>query len=360
VTILQFLMGLALLVSGAEVLVRGASRLAARLGVSSLVVGLTVVAFGTSFPEVVVSVDASLRGESEIATGNVVGSNIFNVLFILGLTALLVPLRVSSRVVRVEVPLLVLVSLAVLGMAFDGNVTRGEGLLLVAGLGAYTLFLWRRGRRGDAAATAAGRTAPDGEIEAPSDRKGSVLTDGLSVVVGLVFLVGGARLFVGAAVALAEWLGISEVVTGLTIVAAGTSMPEVLTSIVAALRGERDIAVGNVIGSNLFNLLGVLGVVAVAAPSGLEIPSGLIAFDLPVMVAVAVFCLPIGLSGAMISRLEGAILLGYYGAYTLYVILEATGHERADDLRAALLYFVVPITTVTSGVMLFRALRRRC
>ncbi|MFN3597517.1 MAG: calcium/sodium antiporter [Rubricoccaceae bacterium] len=350
-TVFLFVLGLGLLVAGAEALVRGASRLAAALGVSPLVIGLTVVAFGTSAPELAVSAGAALAGQGGLALGNVVGSNIFNVLLILGVSALIVPLVVSADLVRRDVPLMIALSAATLALARDGVLSRLDGALLLTGLATYVGYLLAAARRERAPAS----------MDAPARSRGvrGALTDGALVLVGLGALVVGARWLVAGAVAFAEALGVSETVIGLTIVAAGTSLPEVVTSVVASVRGARDIAVGNVVGSNLFNLMGVLGLAGVLAPDGVTVAEGVLTFDLPVMLAVAVACLPVFFTGGTISRGEGAVLLGYYVAYTAYAVLGATGSGAQPGLGAAMLYFVLPLTALTLVVLAWQEHRRR-
>lgn len=351
-TILLLLAGLVLLILGAEALVRGASRLAAAAGITPLIVGLTVVAFGTSAPELAVSTGSALAGQAGIAVGNVVGSNIFNVLFILGLSALIVPLTVSAQLIRLDVPIMIGCSVALLGLGLDGRLSRPEGALLFGALLTYTALLINQGRR----QTAAGRTA-DSQAGVGPARPVSWPANAALVVGGLGLLVLGSQWLVGSAVAIAQALGVSELVVGLTVVAAGTSMPEVVTSLVAAVRGERDIAVGNVVGSNVFNLLGVLGLSSLVAPAGLEVSAASLHFDLPIMVAVAFACLPIFFTGHVIARWEGALFLAYYLAYTLYLILAATQHDALAVYGTAMRYFVLPLTGLTLLVVSLQALR---
>lgn len=341
--------GLVLLVFGAEFLVRGSSRLAAAFGIPSLVVGLTVVAFGTSAPELAVSVRSAWAGRGDLALGNAVGSNIFNVLFILGLSALIAPLVVARRLVRLDVPILVGVSVLLLLLALDGSLGRVDGALLFAGILAYTGFQIREGRRAGSRTERARRNDRSG---------GSRIADVAFVVGGLAALVLGARWLVSAAVELALGLGVSELVVGLTVVAGGTSLPEVATSVAASLRGQRDIAVGNVVGSNLFNILAVLGLAGLLAPEGVEVSRAALSFDLLVMLAAAVACLPIFFTGYRIARWEAALFLGYYGAYTGYLVLHAAEHPALPAFRTALLWFVLPLTAVTVLVVAVRALRR--
>lgn len=339
---LFFVLGLATLVAGAEMLVRGASRLAVSWGITPLVVGLTVVAFGTSAPEMAVSIGATLSGSANLAIGNVVGSNIANVLLILGLSAVIAPLVVHEQIIQQEIPILIGASLIVVAMALDGYVGRVESALLFIGALAYTAFLVTQSRR------AAKDAASDFSVEIPGstwDRHWSIQT--LLILGGLGLLVLGADWLVGASVVFAKLIGVSDLVIGLTLVAIGTSMPEIATSLIAALRGQRDIAVGNVIGSNIFNLLAVLGAAGVAAPSGLAVPEAARTFDLWVMLAVAFACLPILLTGRQIARWEGALFLAYYAAYTIYLLLMAQQHDALTAYSNIMLSFVVPLTIVT-------------
>lgn len=338
--ILSFVAGLVLLVAGAELLVRGASRLAAAFGVTPLVIGLTVVAFGTSAPELAVSVSSAFAGDADIAIGNVVGSNIANVLLILGISAVIIPLVVKSQLVRFDVPVMIGASFLLLALGLDGSIGRLDGVVLFALVLTYVVVLIRKSRRETAEVVA------EFEEEYAAGPTSVPLNVGL-VALGLGMLVLGSNLLVDAAVTVAERLGVSELVIGLTLVAVGTSVPELATSIMAAIKGERDIAVGNVVGSNIFNILTVLGLSSLVAPNGIPVARGALDFDIPFMVAVAVACLPIFLTGHLIARWEGAVFLGYYVAYTLYLILKASEHDALDPFSLAMFRFVVPITVVT-------------
>lgn len=346
---LLFLAGLAALIAGAELFVRGAAALAAAIRVSPLVIGLTVVAFGTSAPELAITVQASRAGSGDLALGNVVGSNICNILLILGLSALVTPLVVAARLVRLDVPLLILASIATLLLGLDGSIGRSEGAVLFACIVAYTTWLVRQCRREQ-------REVVREYEEAFADRPayGPLALRVVLMVVGLVLLVLGSRWLVDAAVSVALSLGVSELVIGLTIVAVGTSLPEVATSVLAGIRGERDIAVGNVIGSSLFNLLCVLGLGAVASPTGVSVPPDALRFDIPVMIAVSIACLPILGSGHHIARWEGGLFLAYYVAYTLHVVLAATRNPALREFDVVMVVFVVPLTIVTLVVMTLR------
>ncbi|MFZ1501161.1 MAG: calcium/sodium antiporter [Giesbergeria sp.] len=354
---LTFLAGLAALVAGAELLVRGASRLALSFGISPLVVGLTIVAFGTSAPEMAVSSGAVLNGQTGLAMGNVVGSNIFNVLFILGLSALITPLVVHAQLIRQEVPIMIGASLLVLVLALDGTLGLVDGALLFGLLLVYTGFLVVQSRR----ASREVQAEFDAEIQParPGAWDARLPMQLALIAAGLALLVFGSGWLVSAAVFFAQSLGVSDLVIGLTIVAAGTSMPEVATSIMAALKGERDIAVGNVVGSCTFNLLGCLGLSGLLAgllpgSPGLTVAPSLLALDIWIMLAVALACLPIFLSGREIARWEGAVFLGYYVAYMAYVVLAAQQHAVLVQFSAVMMGFVVPITVVTLVVSLLR------
>lgn len=349
-TLLLFIGGLVALVVGAEALVRGASRLALSFGVSPLVVGLTVVAFGTSSPEVAVSVGAALDGRTDLAAGNVVGSNVFNVLFILGISALIAPLVVHAQIIRQEVPIMIGASLILLALGLDGLVSRGDAALLFGLMVLYTVFLVVQSRR----ETQATRDEYAGEVERRGGWDAHWGVQALLVAAGLGLLVLGSDWLVTASIAFAKSLGVSDLVIGLTIVAAGTSMPEVATSILAAIRGERDIAVGNVVGSNVFNILGCLGLAGLVAPAGLPLGSALLNFDLWVMIAVAVATLPVFITGREIARWEGVVFLGYYVAYVAYLILAAQQHDALAAYSSVMMSFVVPLTIVTLVALVIR------
>ncbi|NHN78260.1 calcium/sodium antiporter [Azotobacter chroococcum] len=355
-TFVYLIAGLALLVAGAEALVRGAARLAARFGIPPLVIGLTVVAFGTSAPEMAVSVQSASNGQGDIAVGNVLGSNIFNVLMILGLSALVIPLTVSRQLIRLDVPLMIGASLLAWLLAIDQHYGRLDGILLFAGIVAYTAFQVRSGL----SAKANGETN-EFEVEYGERPEGRLALLGHLgfVVLGLALLVWGSNLLVDAAVTLARALGLSELVIGLTIVAAGTSLPELATSVMAALKGERDIAVGNIVGSNLFNLLAVLGLAGLVAPAPISVSPNALAFDYPVMVAVAVACLPIFFTGYRINRWEGLLFFGYYLAYAAYQVLFATGASAVALLHTALVWYALPLTALTLLVIAAREWQRR-
>lgn len=340
-SVLLFFLGLITLVAGAHILIRGASQLALTFGISPLVVGLTIVAFGTSAPELAVSINSTWSGQVDLALGNAVGSNIFNILFILGVSALITPLLVAPQVIRQEVPVMVASALLLLGLAVDGDISRLDGIMMFGLLLGYTALLIRQSRKEDAAT----REEYARELAPQAGGKHRLFQIG-QIIAGLVLLVLGANWLVEAAVTFARLLGLSEVIIGLTIVAAGTSLPEVATSVVATLRGERDIAVGNVIGSTTFNTLGVLGASALFSPAGLTVTPGFLAVDLPVMIAATVACLPIFFSGQSIARWEGGLFLFYYFAYTLWLLLSSQTHPWLPTYNLMLVSVLLPLTAV--------------
>lgn len=351
-----FIAGLSLLILGAEWLVRGASRIAAWAGISPLVIGLTVVAFGTSAPELAINVQSALSGQPDIAIGNVVGSNIANILLILGLSAAIAPLMVQQQVVRQDVPIMIGVSIVTFLFALNGLISTLEGFILFGTLLVYIWFLIRQSR------AESKEVAQEYEQEfAPHERKtlfGWLVNLGL-VVIGLGLLIVGARWMVDSAVAVAHWLGVDELVIGLTVVAVGTSLPELATSVVAAIKGERDIAVGNVVGSNIFNLLSVLGLSAIIVPVGIPVSQAALSFDIPVMIAVALASFPIFFTGGQIYRWEGLLFLGYYVAYTAYLILNATHHDALPLFNTVMGWFILPLTALTLVISLWYELHVR-
>jgi len=312
-TLVLLVVGFALLTLGAEALVRGASRVAAAFGLSPLFIGLTIVAYGTSTPELLVSTIAELRDLPSVALGNVVGSNIFNTGIVLGAAALIRPLPCHIKLVRLEMPLVVAISAALLLFAFDGRITTIEAVALLLGLVGYTYWAYRQGQKEAAIAILDPQLAP------PSGE--GLARSGLFILAGLAMLVLGASWMVDGAIDLARILGVSEMVIGLTIVAAGTSLPELATSVVAAARGETDIAIGNVLGSNIFNVLGIVGFASLVSP--IQVARHFVYFDIPVAIIAALACFPIVLRRGRISRASGAVLVLGYLAYCALLYLRA-------------------------------------
>ncbi len=308
--VIVFVLGLVALYVGADLMIRGASRLARKLGVNALVIGLTVVAMGTSMPELLVGVVASVRHSGDIAIGNVIGSNVANIALILGVAALIRPIRVQMRLLVREVPLMIFASLAFYVFALDGQLTRGDGLTLLAGFIAYTLYLLEGARR----------ESPAIEVEYQKfvPAGGSLLNHLLLTMVGLGTLLAGAHLVVNGAATVAAMLGVSQLAIGLTVVALGTSLPELATAVAASVQDEGDILVGNVVGSNVFNLLPVLGCASLAQP--LDVSDTVVRLQAPVMLAVSILVLPFVWTTLRLTRLEGGIMVA---AYTAFVVLLA-------------------------------------
>lgn len=378
----QVVLGFVLLVAGAEIMVRGAAELASRFGIPPVVIGLTVVAFGTSAPELAVAIQSALAGQADIALGNVVGSNILNILLILGLAGMITPLIVGSRIVRADVPILVGVSLLLFLFAFDGRISPLDGAILFSGSIVYTIYAIYSARRESTANQTSNKKdvdltgdkgganessdnnqyeshsdAVNGNEDAPEERHPALSV--LLVLVGLAMLVTGADFLVASAVAIARWLGVSELLIGLTVVSIGTSLPEIATTVVAAFRGLRDMAVGNVVGSCLFNVMLVTGAAAVFAPTGLSVDPALIRFDLPVMLAATIACLPIFATGHLIARWEGLLFFVYYIAYTTYLIMASHSQESVELMHVAMLSFVIPLTFITLCLLWLREIRKK-
>lgn len=349
--IAMVVVGLAVLVGGAELLIRSASRLAVTFGISPLVVGLTVVAFGTSAPEMAVGVQSALDGQTDLALGNVTGSNMFNTLAALGVASIIGALVVRQKLVRREMPVLVLVSVVVLVMALSGGISRIEGVALFVGAVVYTVWAIRVERNEPPEVQA---EYVEGLVNRARPRHWSIDTG--AVVVGLVLLVLGARWLVAGASDIAVSLGMSELLVGVTIVAIGTSLPELATSVVAAVRGERDIAVGNVVGSNLFNLLVVLGLTAAVSPLGVPVPDQVMDFQLPALVVVSLLCFGVFYTQMAVRRWEGIAFLLLYGAYMAYSVAEATNSGSLGVVQVVSAALVTVVAAAV-GFTTWRAMR---
>jgi len=347
-TILLFLLGLGFLIGGADLLVRGAVEISAALKISPLVIGLTVVAFGTASPELAVSIESARAGHSDISVGNIVGSNILNILVILGLSALVMPLFVKQQLVRLEVPIMIGVSVLLVLVCLDGRISRADGMVLGACLIGYLYVVSRFSGRESRKV----REEYEREYSADKPRKLShILLYILMLVAGLAALFIGTPWFTGGAIAFARVLGVSERIISLTIVSIGTSLPELATSVLASLRGERDIAVGNVVGRNIFNILAVLGIASVVS-GGIDVTAAALRFDMPIMVAAAILCLPVFFTGRLISRREGLLFLGYYALYMIYLLLSATGHSSLGLFgRVAFLLMIVSMIPLIMAVI---------
>ncbi|HSW54338.1 MAG TPA: calcium/sodium antiporter [Ignavibacteriaceae bacterium] len=308
--IIFLVLGLVTLFIGAEGLIRGSSALALKIGITPLVVGLTVVAFGTSTPELVVSMKAAIIGNSSISLGNVVGSNIANIALILGVAALIRPLDVHANIIRREIPIMIAISILLIILLIDGELSFIDGLIFVIGIMTYVIVNVLMARKEK-------NVEVDAEFsEGLKTRLGAPVSI-IFIVGGLALMILGANLFVTSSISIAKAIGVSDAIIGLTIVAIGTSLPELITSIVAAYKNESDIAIGNVVGSNIFNILGILGITALVIPLSIE---GISYIDFGVMLLTALILLPLSKTGFRISRLEGGLLLSGYLVYIYYLL----------------------------------------
>lgn len=317
--ILLFAVGLGLLVLGAEFVIRGASRLAGSLGISPLVIGLTVVSIGTSAPELAVGVTAAWQGSGSLAVGNIAGTNVFNLLFILCLSALMRPLPIDLQVFKLDLPMMVVAACLLSGLAWDGVVSQLDGGVMVLAALLYTLALVRLSRSESRAV----ERAYEEEYEDAATQRTVRLTrvrDGVRLAAGLGLTVLGAHWLVEGAVDIARGLGVAEAVIGLTIVAIGTSAPELVTTIVATIRGERAVAVGNLLGSSIYNILVILAVTCLLIPGGVPVERQLLELDIPLMTAVVVVAVPVFWTGRRVSRLEGGMGLAAYLAYMYWIV----------------------------------------
>jgi cation:H+ antiporter len=322
-----FLLGLAALVLGAEVMVRGGAEVAARLGISPIVIGLTVVSIGTSLPELAVGVVAASEGSGALAVGNIAGTNVVNLLLILGLSALILPLTMATRTLRFELPVMAGAAVLMLVLALDGNLSRVDGIILVTAAVVYTVALIQMTRRESRAVVGEYGEAYAVERSVPGDTGDiAVKTRPTAVymammLAGIAVVVVGADWLVDGAVGMARSFGVSDALIGLTVVAIGTSAPELVTTVVSTLRGNRDIAIGNLLGSSIYNILLILGATCLVATDGLLIPASLVRIDIPIMVAVALACIPIFMTGRRVSRGEGVAMVSAYVAYLMFLLI---------------------------------------
>ena len=339
--VLMVAAGLGVLTLGGEALVRGASTIASKLGVSPLLIGLVVVSAATSAPEFAVTIGSVASGEPDLAIGNVIGSNIANILLILGIAALISPLVIKRQLVRFDIPVMLgLTGLLVL-LSLDGLISTIDGVILFALLVSHALISILMGNR----ATAEIDYSP---AELPLNAKPVNTWLAISLVAGgVALLVIGSQLLVTGAVNIATDLGVSSLVIGLTVVAIGTSLPELATSIVAIVKGQTDMAVGNVVGSNIFNIGLVLGVPAMIFGEGLPVMESAMAIDAPLMLGAAVALLPIAFTGFKVARWEGGLFLSLYTAYIIYLVLDNTGHEASAGFVTIMTWFVAPLLVAT-------------
>lgn len=343
--VILFLIGAIGLWIGAKWLVQGSAQLAARFQIPSLLIGLTVVAWGTSSPELGVTLVGAWKGEGELVIGNIVGSNIFNLLFILGLSALVTPLVVKWQLIRLDVPLMIASTLIFWLLSFSQKLGHLSGLWLLVGMGFYLFITFRYAKNKEEAR----EKIPD---------LPSVWRQIASIALGLTLLIAGSELFISQAAKIARFLGVSELLIGLTLLAAGTSLPELVTTLMALRKGENDIAIGHIIGSNIFNLLGVMGLGALVSPHAIEIPEKVLTFDIPIMVAASIGALPIFFTGHRISRWEGILFLFYYALYLCFLLLETTFPRSVSYFTSALFFFIIPLTILTLVVGVVRHFKR--
>lgn len=338
-------LGMSALVLGAELLVRYAAKLALGFGVRPLIIGLILVAYGTGAPEIAIMIDGMLEEHSTIGIGNVIGTNILNILLILGFCALIAPIDIAQKLVKIDVSIMIVISAVFYIMAIDGMISLVDGWILLAGLIGYTVFTFMESRN----------ERPEIENEYAQEfgqgttrvSLGGRFLYILFIFMGIALIVIGAHLTVIHASVLARSLGVSELIIGLTIIAIGTSLPEIVTAIMAMIRKEPDIATGMIVGSNIANILGVLGISIVVLQTPIPVPEAALNFDLPFMLIVSIVCFPIFLSGYKIERWEGAVLLILFALYMTYVFLNSSHHDSLPKINAILLIFSLPLIFAT-------------
>lgn len=354
-TVLLFIIGLVTLIGGAELFLHSVDKFGAAWSVSPVVMGLTVVAFATGAPELAISLQAAAEGRADLVLGNILGSNIANILLILGVAGLVKPLKITRRIIRVDVPMVIGASILLFVLAMDGTLTPLDGSIILAALLAYSIFMYFQIKKDRASNQNGAKREEDKtgeEVSAWFYSKYVAL-----LLTGLVLIVLGSRWMVHAAVEIAELLGISELIIGLTIVSIGTSLPEVATSLSSVRKGDSDTAVANVMGSNLYNILLTLGLTIVVAPGVLDVSPYAIHFDLPIMVIVAGACLPLFVPGSTLYRLEAGGFLFYYISYITYLVFLALDHPLKDGMEFIILYVSIPITLIYILFKLFQFFR---
>jgi cation:H+ antiporter len=319
-TVLMLVAGLVALIAGAELIVNFGTRLARRLGISPLIIGLTIVSIGTSAPELAVGIDAMSRGAGSLVLGNIAGTNMVNLLLILGLSASIRPIVLQKQTLRLDLPAMVFSSLLLVLLSLDGSLSTWDGVLLLAVAVAYTVWLLMTTRREASAEALSEGVHHDGEPRRPGGSRLLAARDLLLTGVGIAVVVLGADWLVTGAVEIAEAFGVSDTLIGLTVVAIGTSLPELATTLTATIRGARSIAVGNLIGSSTYNLTFILGASLLFGPAEVAVSQQLVALDLPLMLGVALLCVPVFLTGRRITRWEGVMFVGAYAAYLTYLV----------------------------------------
>lgn len=353
--LLAFGGGLVVLFVAGHFVVTGASRIGQHFGLSPLVIGLTIVAAGTSAPELAVVFQSIAVDDTELAVGSIIGSNIANILLVLGLAATFGTIHVAFRSVRTDIPVMIAASLAFVIFSLDGQLSRRDGLLFVTGLVVFVYWTLKSATR----SSQSDKTASDTTVSSrPLYDLRFLVGSLLALIAGIGGLALAARFVVAGAERIAVSLGVPELIVGLTIVALGTSAPEIVTTLVAAVQGRRDLAVGSAVGSNIFNILLVLGASSLVAPQGISIGDTALTLDLPVMVAAAVACLPLVLWDKKFDRLEGIVFVGFYGAYLLFLVLDAIDHEAKQLFVVTVVGLALPAAAVAIGVATARHLRQ--
>lgn len=342
-SVVLFVVGLATLIGGAELFLRSVDKFGAAWSVSPVVMGLTVVAFATGAPELAISLQAAVDGKPDLVVGNILGSNIANILLILGIAGLVQPLKITNRIIKVDVPMVIGASMLLFVLAMDGLLSPLDGGIILLALIGYSIFMYFQIRKDRLAniSLSGGALKLDEELTTAFYVKYIVL-----LLVGLVLIVMGSRFMVHSAVEIAGVLGISELIIGLTIVSIGTSLPEVATSVSAVRHGDSDTAVANVMGSNLYNILLTLGLTVVIAPGAIDVSMDAVNLDLPFMVIVAGACLPLFWPGKELGRPEAFGFLTYYGLYLAYLVLISIQHPFKDQFEGIMVWVVIPITVL--------------
>ncbi len=349
----SLIVGLIALLGGAELLVRSATKIALFFKLSPLVIGLTIVAFGTSAPEIAVALSGSFDNHIGLGFGNVIGSNIFNLLFILGLMAVFKPLRIVRKVVRVDIPLMIITSAGLLVLAMDGHLSKIEGAIMLLGLVLFTVFTLRQGKKEE------NDFNKDFRESRKSISRGTLTLQFIILLLSIILLGWGSDRVVDSSVVIARELGIDEFIIGLTIIAVGTSLPELVTSLMALAHRRCDLAVGNIVGSSIFNILGVVSVMTLVSSGGVTVTANNLSMDLPVLLASSVVCLPIFFSGYRISRLEGIFFIIYYLVYIVFfAVITAPDSFFGTYVRISMIYVIPSVFIIYVFIVLQLGKRR--
>lgn len=349
-TTLLIIGGLALLILGGEILIKSSTNLASRLGMKPIVIGLTIIAMGTSAPEIIINLSSISEGHSSLALGNILGSNIFNILFILGISALITPLIINQKLIKIDIPILIILTITVWIFSLDLNLSFNEGIILFILLILFIIFSIKFSKKESP------EVIKEYENEFSTPRKSLLLTI-IYFCMGLTLLLLGSHYLVNGSVSLARSWGISELIIGITILACGSGTPEVVISVMAARKKEYDIAIGNIIGSCIFNILFVLGTSIIIFPNQ-PIPPEALNFDIPIMILTSIICLPICLSDQKVSRIEGLLLLLYFVSYISFIILNSSGHDAIEPFGKIVGLFFIPITMITLFIISLKELRK--